>query len=79
VTGPGARPPPSGSSGAEVLAVEARWTRGGALPPTHLHPAQDERFEVLDGRLPVLVRGGEPTPGPGHVRGAREDRRVVGR
>lgn len=55
------------SSSAEMLEVEVRWTGGGDLPPAHLHPAQDERFEVLEGRLRVLVGDGERTLEPGDV------------
>ena len=34
-----------------VLEVEAEWRGEGDRPPAHYHPAQDERFEVLDGTL----------------------------
>jgi mannose-6-phosphate isomerase-like protein (cupin superfamily) len=41
----------------EELELEASWTPGGPRPPAHLHPAQDEHFEVLCGQLTALVDG----------------------
>jgi mannose-6-phosphate isomerase-like protein (cupin superfamily) len=38
-------------STAHALVVEATYGPGGKPPPKHLHPAQDERFEVLEGTL----------------------------
>lgn len=38
------------------LEVEVRYTAGGK-PPKHLHPEQDERFEVLAGELFVEFAG----------------------
>jgi mannose-6-phosphate isomerase-like protein (cupin superfamily) len=49
----------------EDLEVEARWAPSAAQPPSHLHPAQDERFEVLTGRLMASLEGSERTLGPG--------------
>src|SRR5262245_45322331 len=45
----------------EVLEVEARYAPGGKPPPKHLHPAQDEEFEVMEGRINVLTPDGERT------------------
>lgn len=50
---------------AEVLEVEGTWAPHGDAPPKHLHPGQDERFEVLDGVLRVEVDGEQRTLGPG--------------
>jgi mannose-6-phosphate isomerase-like protein (cupin superfamily) len=47
------------SSGPDALEVEATYGPGGEAPPKHLHPAQDERFEVLEGSLRVRVDGSE--------------------
>jgi mannose-6-phosphate isomerase-like protein (cupin superfamily) len=42
-------------SGPQGLEVEASYGPGGSAPPKHLHPAQDERFRVLEGKLRVVV------------------------
>lgn len=47
------------ASGPEVLELESTWSTGGKPPPTHWHPRQRERFEVLAGELTVVV-GGDP-------------------
>ena len=47
------------TSSPELLALDARWTQGGKLPPAHYHPGQDERFEVLEGALRVVLDGQE--------------------
>ena len=41
----------------ELLEVEGRWGPEGKPPPPHFHPAQDEHFEVLEGRLTAKVDG----------------------
>ena len=43
----------------EALEVEATYDPGGSAPPSHLHPAQDEHFEVLAGSMQVVVGGEE--------------------
>ncbi|MBM3667590.1 MAG: cupin domain-containing protein [Actinobacteria bacterium] len=43
----------------ELLEVETEYAADGSPPPKHLHPAQDERFEVLAGTLRVVVDGEE--------------------
>jgi len=43
----------------EALEVEGTWGPGGSPPPKHFHPAQDERFEVLEGTLHTRVEGQE--------------------
>ena len=45
----------------EVLEVEAEYGPSGRRPPKHLHPIQDEHFEVLSGRLQVRLDGSERT------------------
>ncbi|HYH60796.1 MAG TPA: cupin domain-containing protein [Solirubrobacterales bacterium] len=55
------------SSTEEALEVEALYAPGGSAPPNHLHPSQDEHFEILEGALQVrldekpseLSQGGE--------------------
>jgi quercetin dioxygenase-like cupin family protein len=39
------------SSTPEALVVEAAYGPGGKPPPKHFHPHQDERFEVVEGKL----------------------------
>lgn len=43
----------------EVLEVEGNYGAHGKPPPSHYHPAQDEHFEVLEGRLRTKVDGEE--------------------
>jgi quercetin dioxygenase-like cupin family protein len=47
------------SSTPEALEVKATYGPGGSAPPSHLHPAQDEHFEVLEGELTTRVDGVE--------------------
>jgi quercetin dioxygenase-like cupin family protein len=42
---------------AELLEMEATYSGEGAMPPPHFHPSQDERFEVLEGAVTVVVDG----------------------
>lgn len=39
----------------ERLVVEVAYAPGGSAPPVHVHPEQDERFEVLEGALDVRL------------------------
>lgn len=39
----------------DVLELETTFVGKAGKPPTHRHPAQSERFEVLDGELHVRV------------------------
>ena len=41
----------------ELLAMDAEWDPEETRPPAHLHPHQDERFEVLEGELTADVGG----------------------
>jgi mannose-6-phosphate isomerase-like protein (cupin superfamily) len=41
----------------QALVLEARYAGGSPPPPAHLHPAQDERFEVRAGEMQALVAG----------------------
>jgi len=51
----------------ELFEVEGVWGPGGSAPPSHLHPAQDERFEVLEGALRVRLDGAERDLAAGEV------------
>jgi mannose-6-phosphate isomerase-like protein (cupin superfamily) len=48
------------TEGSDLL-VEATYGGGGGPPPAHMHPAQDERFEVLEGSISTRVAGEERT------------------
>jgi quercetin dioxygenase-like cupin family protein len=53
-------------TGGELLEVESVYTRASpSRPPAHYHPYQEERFEVLSGRLKVVVEGEERAYGEG--------------
>jgi quercetin dioxygenase-like cupin family protein len=49
------------SATADALEVEARYQPGAPAPPVHLHPEQDEHFEVLAGTIAATVAGEERT------------------
>ena len=51
----------------DVLEVEVTYAAGGNPPPKHLHPRQDEHFEVLEGTLGVKLGGRELRLGPGET------------
>jgi quercetin dioxygenase-like cupin family protein len=57
----------SGDTRGELLQVdwigEPGWTTG----PDHIHPLQEERFEVLAGSLGLRVEGAKRVHGPGEV------------
>jgi mannose-6-phosphate isomerase-like protein (cupin superfamily) len=52
------------SESPELLEVIASYGPEGHPPPPHFHPAQDEHFEVLEGRLTTRVDGVERELGP---------------
>jgi quercetin dioxygenase-like cupin family protein len=41
----------------ELLEMEANYGPDGQMPPEHLHPSQEERFEVLEGAVRTVVGG----------------------
>ena len=43
----------------EELMMEATYSGEAGMPPAHLHPKQDERFEVLEGTMRAVVDGEE--------------------
>lgn len=45
-----------------VLAVEATYLPGSSRPPGHLHPEQDEHFEVLADHRDVFRLSAGPRP-----------------
>jgi quercetin dioxygenase-like cupin family protein len=48
----------------ENLVVDV-WAQPGADVPPHLHPSQEERFAVLEGRVRFKVGGRKVIAGPG--------------
>jgi uncharacterized protein YaiE (UPF0345 family) len=51
----------------ELVEVEATYQPGSVEPLAHCHPAQDERFEVLEGALRVDLAGSERAYGAGET------------
>jgi mannose-6-phosphate isomerase-like protein (cupin superfamily) len=51
----------------EALEVEATYAPGGSPPPAHLHPEQDERFEVRSGAMRTVVEEEDEVRSPGAV------------
>jgi mannose-6-phosphate isomerase-like protein (cupin superfamily) len=51
----------------EVLLLDAEWQPNSTEPIPHLHPGQDERFEVHEGTLTAVVGGEERVLGAGDV------------
>jgi mannose-6-phosphate isomerase-like protein (cupin superfamily) len=49
----------------ELHEMRATYGPGSPLPPAHLHPDQDERFEVLEGVLTFVVEGIETSVAAG--------------
>ena len=43
----------------ELLEMEATYGPDAPLPPEHLHPRQDEHFEILEGTMLTIVGGVE--------------------
>jgi len=46
-------------TGGQLLELEAEWRSHSARPPEHLHPSQDEHFEILSGSMTVRIAGEE--------------------
>jgi quercetin dioxygenase-like cupin family protein len=51
----------------EVLVMVAPWTRPGHRAVEHVHPAMEERWEVLEGRAAFRIDGVEVDAGVGTV------------
>lgn len=54
-------------TGGELLEMEFRLRSGGYVAAEHVHPEQEERFEVVEGRPVFRVGGKEIGAGPGDV------------
>jgi quercetin dioxygenase-like cupin family protein len=55
------------TTGGELLQVDWIGRRGWTTGSDHVHPRQEERFEVLSGRLGLRADGGEREYGCGEV------------
>ncbi len=51
----------------QALVLEATYAGGSSPPPAHLHPSQDERFEVRAGVMHALVGSEQRTIAAGEV------------
>jgi mannose-6-phosphate isomerase-like protein (cupin superfamily) len=51
----------------ELLEMEAHYAGDGNFPPVHLHPQQEEHFEVVSGRMLTLIDGDERTYDAGNA------------
>lgn len=54
-------------TGGEVLELESLWARPGHRAPAHLHPEQEERFEILEGAARIRIGEEERDLGVGDV------------
>lgn len=54
-------------SGGELLAWELRLAAGGRVPSGHIHPGQEERFTVVQGRLRFRIGQRTRVVGPGET------------
>jgi mannose-6-phosphate isomerase-like protein (cupin superfamily) len=55
------------ATGGERLVLGYSLAPGGFVPAAHVHPRQDERFEILAGRGTFSVAGERRTAGPGET------------
>ena len=51
----------------EVLAFDLELSRDGNVPGVHVHPIQEERFEIVDGTMRFRLRGRKVIAKPGDV------------
>jgi mannose-6-phosphate isomerase-like protein (cupin superfamily) len=51
----------------ELLAIELVLAPGGAVPGAHVHPEQEERFEVVSGTMGFRLGMKRVTAGPGET------------
>jgi quercetin dioxygenase-like cupin family protein len=58
----------SATTNGELVAIDLLLAPGGRVPGgRHVHPIQDERFEVIDGRMRFRLRREKILAGPGDV------------
>src|SRR5437764_15356091 len=51
----------------DLLAFELGLRAGGAVPISHVHPIQSERFEVIEGRMRFRLGWLAVVAGPGEI------------
>lgn len=54
-------------TGGELLAWELLLAPGGRVPSSHVHPEQEERFTVVEGRMRFRIGGKRVFVGPGET------------
>jgi quercetin dioxygenase-like cupin family protein len=55
-------------TGGQLLAIDLELSPGGRMPAgLHIHPEQEERFEVIRGRMQFRIRRERILAGPGEV------------
>jgi mannose-6-phosphate isomerase-like protein (cupin superfamily) len=54
-------------TGGELLAFDLTLTPDGHVPGTHVHPEQEERFEVVSGTMKFRLNGKKIVAGPGET------------
>ena len=57
----------SADTDGELLEIELELAAGGAVPGAHIHPEQEERFEVLEGTMAFRMGLKKIVAGPGDV------------
>jgi mannose-6-phosphate isomerase-like protein (cupin superfamily) len=57
----------SADTDGEVLEIELKLTADGAVPGTHVHPEQEERFEVVEGTMGFRMGFKKVIAGPGET------------
>jgi mannose-6-phosphate isomerase-like protein (cupin superfamily) len=55
------------SESPELLVMDVTWTRSGRRALAHIHPAMEERWEVLEGRAQFTIGEEGHVAGPGEV------------
>ena len=53
------------SSNGQLLEMEAIYPANSEVPPEHYHPYQEERFQVIEGKIRAIVDGQENLYQPG--------------
>jgi quercetin dioxygenase-like cupin family protein len=51
----------------DELVMEATYSGEAGMPPSHLHPSQSERFEVIEGAMRAIVGDQDQVYRPGET------------